>query len=91
MSKEESLTTVPFDGQQASWRMWSMRYVVKCEIRGYEGILSGNVKIPADDDTNLSKEKEEIKKGNKIVFAELLLSCSTEVSFGCVASSTTDK
>ena len=89
MTTNETLHVVNFDGQASSWRMWSMRYEAKAEIRGYMDILSGETKIPPESKTSLTKEEEASKKGNKVIFAELLLSCSDEVSFGCVSSAKT--
>ena len=60
------------------------------EIQGYTKVLEGEEKVPDDDATNLSAAQEQAKKTNSILYAELLLSCNDEVSFGCVASAKTD-
>ena len=72
--------------------MWSLRYEAKLELQGWMYVLDGDEKVPKDEEIIDAKDlaKLEMKRINKMIFADLLLSCMDEISFGCIAAAKTN-
>ena len=89
------LRTIPFDGKQSSWHMWSTRFLAKIELQEWDKVLLGTEKVPADDtkvnaDPAKEKANEVLRDINRKMYTEMLLSCMEEVCFECVASAKTN-
>ena len=95
MVENNVLWTIPFDGKQSSWHMWSTRFMAKIELQEWDKVLLGTAKVPEDNakvdtDPDKQKENEALREINKKMYTEMLLSCMEEVCFECVASAKTD-
>ena len=62
---EKSIQNIPFTDETGKQHMWSVNFVARAVLKGYDILLTGNTKIPAD-------EAEEIKYKEVTVMLELL-------------------
>ena len=53
---EKSMKNIPFVGEKGKWRMWLGKFTARSRIKGYNILLTGYIKIPADD-TEETKDK----------------------------------
>ena len=98
-SGETAIRVVVFSGKKDDWEVWKEKFLVRASIKGYEGILTGEVKVPATHKADGTKEKltadqETIADANKKGFGDLILSidCSTpagKIAFAIVKGTKT--
>ena len=89
MSEEKVIRTIPFDGKQDAWYMWSRIFIAKYESSGSGDILDGSCKVPDDSESLDMDVKKRLREKNMQLFNEMLLSCTDEVSFGLVDTART--
>ena len=87
---DTNIRVVVFSGKKDDWESWKEKFVVKAAIRGYEGILTGEDKVPDthnDDGTKktLKNEDQLIADANKKGFGDLILSIDCTNPAGNVA------
>lgn len=89
-SGETSIRVVIFSGKKDDWETWKEKFLVRSSLKGYEEILTGEVKAPdTHDDTNtkitLSADDQMIADQNKKGFGDLILSIDSNTSHGKIA------
>ena len=73
---KNNINIVPFTGEKEKWHMWLGKFIEKDGMRGYSILLTGDMKIPADD-AKETKNKEvttTLKFLKKTAYNELILS-----------------
>ena len=91
-SGDTSIRVVVFSGKREDWENWREKFMVKASLRGYEGILLGDDKVPETHDKDgkkktLKPEEQVIIEANKKGFGDLVLSIDCSTSAGKVAFS----
>ena len=72
-----------FSGEKKDWKRWHITFLAKERLRGYRDILVGIDVAPPKG----SKCYDDFMLKNNISFAELLISCESDVCMGIVHTS----
>ena len=89
--KTESIRTLPFSGKAEDYNMWSKQFMALARRKQYKDALIGKLQVPKESETlDPNKQQDEIKarEANEKAYGDLLLSCTDEVSFSIIDSST---
>jgi hypothetical protein len=89
---ETSIRVVVFSGKHEDWENWKEIFLVKAGIRGYDGVINGDDKVPpthkADEaKETLTPEQSALVDLNKKVFGDLVLSIDCNNPGGIIAFS----
>ena len=60
-NKELSLQYLPFKGKKEDWEMWLAKFISKAQKKKYLDILTGEVKVTFEDETNKTTEEKHLK------------------------------
>ena len=71
------IRVITFSGKKNYWRQWAKKFLVVAEKREYRAILKR-------DPEQLSINQDEQKKQNSMVYNDLMLAMTEDVSFGLV-------
>ena len=74
---EKAVRVITFSGKKNDWRQWSKKFLAVAEKREYRAILE-------KDPEELSIDQGEQKKQNSMVYNDLILAMSEDVSLGLV-------
>ena len=82
----KSIKIIPFHGQKKMFQQWSGKFLAAARVRGYAGILTGSVKVPAEKEDLKDTETEKLKarSNNEKAYTDLVLSMEDEVCFSYV-------
>lgn len=93
MSEEKSIRVISFNGDQAKWRAWKLKFLAKATAQKYRDVLEGKVEVPNDDvvlDASKPEDATKIKarEANQIAYSALALSCE-DAAFGVIEQAVT--
>ena len=74
---EKAIRVITFSGKKNNWRQWLKKFLAVAQKREHQAILE-------KDHEQLSIERDEQKKQNSIVYNDLMLAMTEDVSFGLV-------
>ena len=60
--KELSLRYLPFKGKKDEWEMWSAKFMSKARKKKYLKILTGEMTVEFEDESNKTTEEKEKEK-----------------------------
>ena len=69
-----------FSGEQKDWVRWSRTFMAKAKLRGYKEVLTGKETAPTQNE----QDYEDWLLKNDTAYAELLISCPTDICFGII-------
>ena len=58
MTDEKVIRTIPFDGKQESWYMWSRRFLAKAQASNSKVILLSSQTVPKDGEALDTEENK---------------------------------
>jgi hypothetical protein len=93
---EKPIRTIPFDGKQSNWRMWSRKCLARAAMKAFKDVLLGLVQVPPDSkvlDPSDPSDKVELKARtqNQQAHGDLLLCMDDIVAFGAADEARTDE
>ena len=89
-NKEISLRYLPFKGKKEDWEMWSAKFLSKARKKKYQDILTGEVKVTFEDETNKTTEEKALEKLNEEAYDDLIASMEDKVGFSKVNQAKTN-
>ena len=89
-NKEISLRYLPFKGKKEDWEMWSAKFLSKARKKKYLDILTGEVKVTFEDETNKTTEEKALEKLNKEAYDDLSAAMEDKEAFSKVNQAKTN-
>ena len=99
VTEEKEIRIILFNGKQATWRMWSRKFLAQVSIKGYKDLMLGKEKLPTPSFLRSTEDIDTVEQGieekkmsmNRKAYNELLLCCQDEISFGAVDEAISDE
>jgi hypothetical protein len=85
--KRKFKTKKAFSGQKKDLERWSITFLAKSRLRGYNDVLIGNEIVP----TKGGKDFDAFLIKNDVAYAKLLISCEDNLCFELVHSSRSEQ
>ena len=82
--KELSLRYLPFKGKKDEWEMWSAKFMSKARKKKYLKILTGEMTVEFEDESNKTTEEKEKEKLNDEAYDDLITSMEDKIAFNKV-------
>ena len=83
-SDSNGMKIIPFNGESSNSNMWRARQKAKLHIYGLDYVLKETMKIPEYGKSSYTKEEQELRRMNNLVYTDLILSINDDVCFGIV-------
>ena len=75
-----------FSGNAKDWEHWSKTFLAKLNLRGYKDMILGTEETKKD-----KPSYQELKTLNNLAHAKLLVSCESDLCFGIIENSKSEK